>query len=73
MALRMRQDNPTYFDESGEWRVTFYPIKDLPGYTHRVVINSRKAGYLGEGSRPSGKTAAYFLENFEPYQQQASR
>ena len=67
MALRMRQDNPTFYDETHEWRVTFYPIKNCPGFSHKVIINCRPAGWLSSEVRPSGKTAAYFLEKFGPY------
>lgn len=67
MALKMRQDNPTYYDQSGKWRVTFYPIKNCPGFSHKVIINARPAGWLGAEFRPSGKTAAFYLERFGPY------
>ena len=66
---KMKIQNPTFYDETGEWRVTFYPLKknECPGFSHRVVINSRRAGWLEDQFRPSAKTAAYFLSQFGAY------
>lgn len=42
--------------------VEFFPDSNVPGYTHRVVINGKATRHwLGHG-RPSAKAAEFFLE-----------
>ena len=56
---------PTYFDEDDKRKISFLPLSGdecIPGFTHRVVINTRRVDYLAKEYHPSYKTARYFLE-----------
>jgi hypothetical protein len=53
---------PTYHDENGN-KVEFFPVNELPGFTHRVVINGVFAkDYLGDHCAPSAKVAKFYFE-----------
>lgn len=45
----------------GDNRIEFWPVKDVPSYTHRVIVNGEKAGYLHHENKPNLKTAKFFL------------
>ena len=51
---------PSYFVDG--LRVDFWPVTDVPGYSHRVIVADKSVGWLGTNSRPSAKTAVYFYE-----------
>ena len=51
---------PTFETEAGDV-VQFRRIYDVPGCTHRVIINRRAVDYLGFG-KPSAKSAKFFLD-----------
>ena len=40
----------------------FIPVKDYPGFSHRVVINNQRIGWLGKEFKPNIKNARYFIE-----------
>jgi alanine dehydrogenase len=52
------------------YRVSFYTVDNVPGFTHRVVItqmydaDALKIGWLAHGFRPSARTALYFLRKY---------
>lgn len=46
---------------SGEDRIEFWPVKNIPGFTHRVLVNGKKAGYLHHTVKVNQKSAQFFL------------
>jgi len=42
--------------------VQFWPVTNVPGFTHRVVIDRESVGFLSNDYRPSGKVAIFFTE-----------
>ena len=40
--------------------VKFIPVRSVPGYTHRVIIDDNAVDWLGYG-KPNTKAAEYFL------------
>jgi hypothetical protein len=50
----------TYIDE-GHNELSFVPVKNVPGYTHRIVYNKKPINWLSEMFNPTEKTAAYFF------------
>lgn len=58
MAIRIRK---IYVDEETGSELEFIPASDIPGYTHRVVIDRRVRGWLGDGFRPTVANAVYFF------------
>lgn len=52
---------PKFVAEDGT-TVEFFPVDDVPGFTHRVVIDGQAVReWLGRG-RPSAKAARFFYE-----------
>jgi hypothetical protein len=51
---------PTYRDAHGKV-AQFLPGGGMPGITHQVVVNRRKAGWLAEGHLATAKAAAFFI------------
>jgi|HubBroStandDraft_2_1064218.scaffolds.fasta_scaffold269998_4 hypothetical protein len=56
----MFKRDQVYRDESGNV-VGFIPMTNVPGYTHKVIVNREQVGWLGDGWKPCAKSAAYFL------------
>lgn len=41
--------------------VEFKPINDVPGFTHRVIVNNKAVDYLdNKHARPTAKVADFF-------------
>lgn len=40
----------------------FVPVKNVPQYSHRVIINRRPIGWLSSDTKPNIKSARYFIE-----------
>src|SRR4051794_40684945 len=56
---------PTFHSENGDI-ITFLPIeqksgKVIPGFTHTVIVNREKVGYLSQDHKPDAKVAGFFL------------
>lgn len=51
---------PTYEDSDGNV-IQFRRVQDVPGYSHRVVLNGLAVGWLGVDFKPSSAVAGYFL------------
>lgn len=45
--------------------VTFAPVKRVPGFTHRVIVNGKPISWLADTHRPSVKVAKYYLDKFK--------
>ncbi|MBI2934685.1 MAG: hypothetical protein HYY29_03840 [Chloroflexi bacterium] len=57
------QQIPTF--ETAEDIIQFRRVDNMPGFTHRVVINrGAYIGYLGDHCKPSRKAAQYFLNRW---------
>ena len=63
----------TFEVEDVKYELCFQPIKDLPGFSHRVLIINPvtrtliKKDWLGEGFKPSRKAAYYYAaKHFDP-------
>lgn len=54
------ESRPTFAAEDGRV-LQFVPIKNVPGFSHRVTINGLAADYLGDNAKPSAKSAEFFL------------
>jgi hypothetical protein len=53
---------PKFRDESGNV-VEFKPVSDVPGFSHRVIVNYKAVDYLDQRhAKPSAKTAAFFFQ-----------
>ena len=53
---------PTYRNEAGD-TIQFFPVNDVPGFTHRVVINGQGTrDFLGDHVKPSAKHAEFFFQ-----------
>lgn len=52
---------PTFHSDAGDV-VVFAPVSDVPGFSHRVLVNNTRVGFLSQDFKPSAKTASYFLE-----------
>jgi len=54
----------TYTVDAGGWRaeVEFVGVERVPGFGHRVLIDSRPVDWLKDEIRPSTKTAIYFAK-----------
>jgi hypothetical protein len=53
-----------FADDAGNTLI-FRPVKHVPGFTHRVIINSEAADWLGGGFPPSARHASYFLKKHQ--------
>ncbi len=52
---------PTYRSEAGD-TIQFFPVNNVPGFTHRVVINGQATrDFLGDHVKPSAKHAEFFF------------
>lgn len=52
---------PKFIAEDGT-TIEFHPVNDVPGFTHRVVINGQAVrDWLGHG-KPSAKAAHFFYD-----------
>jgi hypothetical protein len=51
----------TYVDEEGN-KLSFVPVKDVPGYTHKVIYNDKKINWLSSYFNPTEKAAAYYIK-----------
>jgi hypothetical protein len=52
---------PKYRAEDGT-TIEYAPVKDAPGFSHRVLINGIPVDWQGNHRKPSKKSAVYFLE-----------
>lgn len=52
---------PTFRDDDGNV-VSFKTVTNIPGFSHRVIVNYKPVDYLGNHEKPSAKTAAFFFE-----------
>lgn len=43
--------------------VQFVPCADVPGFTHRVIVDRERVGFLAASFRPNAKAAAYYLSD----------
>ena len=50
-----------YVDEETGSELEFIPASNIPGYTHRVVIDHQVRGWLADGFRPTVANAMYFF------------
>lgn len=50
-----------YFADKAGNTVVFRKIRNVPGFTHRVIVNQVATGWLASGFKPTAKHAAYFL------------
>lgn len=64
MAMR---EVPTYRDDCGNMVVfvKFASDYNMPGFTHRVIVNRTSVGFLKEGFKPSAKAADFFLQKLQ--------
>lgn len=44
------------------YKVEFYPVSDVPGWTHRVLIDGQPADWLSCEFNPSKKTALFYAQ-----------
>jgi hypothetical protein len=52
----------TFRDEDNN-TVTFKPIVDVPGFSHRVIVNHTPVDYLdNRHAKPSAKVAEFFFQ-----------
>ena len=58
MAIRIRK---IYVDDETGSELEFIPASDIPGYTHRVVIDRQVRGWLADGFTPNVASAMYFF------------
>lgn len=42
--------------------VEFVPVKNVPGFSHRVILNGKPVDWLTDKVKPSLKTAEYYFE-----------
>jgi hypothetical protein len=59
---------PTFHTDAGDV-IAFHPIpnapgKVVPGFSHTVIVNRERIGYLSAKSKPDTKAAAFFLDQF---------
>jgi len=47
-------------------RVQFWPVENVPGFSHRVSINESYVDWLSDEAKPNGKSAIYFIEKHAP-------
>lgn len=45
----------------GDNQVWFAKVQNVPGFTHRVILNGVAVDWLSSESKPSKATAAFFL------------
>ena len=43
----------------------FVPIKNVPGFSHRVILNGKPVDWLSNTSKPSVKVAQYYFEKHQ--------
>jgi hypothetical protein len=43
--------------------VQFVPCTGVPGFTHRVIVDRERVGFLANGFRPNAKAAVYYLSD----------
>jgi hypothetical protein len=55
---------PTYSD--GQNLVSFIPVRNAPGFTHRVIVNRAHVAWLATGHKPNAKSARFFVANHMP-------
>ena len=41
--------------------VEFQPVTDCPGYTYRVIVNRRRAGWVAKDGKTTLRAANYWL------------
>lgn len=46
----------------GDRVIQFWPVKNVPGWTHRVTINGQACDWLSGAFKPNRKTAAFYSE-----------
>jgi hypothetical protein len=51
-----------YFADADGNTVLFRRVRQVPGFTHRVIVNGVPTGWLAVGFRPTAKHATYFLK-----------
>lgn len=39
----------------------FVPVKNVPGFTHKVIVNDVRVGWLSSDFKPNEKAAVYFF------------
>jgi hypothetical protein len=49
-----------YEFSEGPKTVEFVPVANVPGFTHRVIVDGEPRSWLGDSFHPSVKTARYF-------------
>ena len=52
---------PTFADTHGNV-VVFRRVADVPGFTHRVIVNQVATGWLASSHKPNATNAKYFLQ-----------
>lgn len=55
---------PRYWD--GEHAVTFVAVSDVPGFTHRVILDGVAVDWLARSHRPGAKAAEYYRDKHAP-------
>lgn len=45
--------------------IEFVPVANVPGFTHRVILNSKPVDWLSRDFKPSIKAAEYYFEKHE--------
>lgn len=61
---------PYFADKHGN-TVVFRKVSNVPGFTHRVVVNMVATGWLASTHKPNAKNAAYFLQQAQSKEQNA--
>jgi hypothetical protein len=61
METREKITIETLYKRNGT-TLKFVPIKNVPGFSHRVIINEKMADWLSSAVRPGKKHAEYFLK-----------
>jgi len=45
--------------------IEFVPVKNVPGFSHRVILNGSPVDWLSNTSKPSVKVATYFFDKHQ--------
>ena len=52
----------TYVD--GTHKVTFVKVPNVPGFTHKVLVDGHNVAWLSDSHRPSCQNAEFFAEKY---------